>query len=152
MRKLLFLLLVLSVGVFVSACGSGTGATPVASATEAPTASATPAAANAAPDPAAGEALFAQQTIGDNPGCVTCHSLKPGETLVGPSLAGIGPDAAGDAEEAGLSTEEMLKQMIVDPNAELAGDFAADIMPQDWGTKLSDAQLNDLIAYLMTLK
>jgi len=30
--------------------------------------------------------------------------------------------------------------------------FPADTMPQDFGTQLTDQQLNDVIAYLMTLK
>lgn len=37
----------------------------------------------------AGKALFAQSVIGANPGCITCHSLEAGKTLVGPSMAGI---------------------------------------------------------------
>ncbi len=103
-------------------------------------------------DAAAGEKLFKSAVLHENPGCSTCHSLNPGEVLVGPSMAGIATDAAGDAADEGMTTEEMLKEMIVDPNAELAGDFAADIMPQDWGEKLTPQELNDLIAFLMTLK
>ncbi|NOZ06161.1 MAG: transporter substrate-binding domain-containing protein, partial [Chloroflexi bacterium] len=105
----------------------------------------------AAGDPAAGETLFKSDTINGNPGCNTCHSLKQGETKVGPSMAGIATDAAGDAKEAGLSTEDMLKQMITDPNAEIAGGFKADVMPKDFGQKLTPQQLNDIVAYLMTL-
>ncbi len=112
----------------------------------------TPAPEAPVPDAAAGEALFRQQTIGANPGCNTCHSLEPDKVIVGPSLAGIAPNAAGDAESAGISVEEMLTEMIVDPNAEVVQGFQPDIMPQDWGAELSATQLSDIIAYLMTLQ
>ena len=61
-------------------------------------------------------------------------------------------DAAGDAEERGITTEEMLRIMITDPNDEVVEGFPADTMPQDFATQLSEDQLNDVIAYLMTLK
>jgi len=129
---------------------SANSAAETIAAPEAPTP--TPAPEAPVPDAAAGEALFKQQTIGANPGCNTCHSLEPDQVIVGPSLAGIAPDAAGDAEAAGLSVEEMLTEMIVDPNAEVVQGFQPNIMPQDWGTALSDTQLSDIIAYLLTLQ
>ncbi len=130
---------------------------PTKAPTMAPTVAPTPTSQSesgeaAAGDPAKGEELFKSQTLADNPGCITCHSLEPGKTLVGPSMAGIATDAAGDAAEAGISTEEMLKTMIVDPNDEIAEGFPKDVMPQDWGKKLTPEQLNDVIAFLMTLK
>jgi len=100
---------------------------------------------------AAGQAIFESTTIGTSPGCVTCHSVEPGKVIVGPSLAGIAPDAAGDAEEEGISTEEMLKVMITDPEAEVVEGFPANTMPKDFATQLSEQELDQLIAYLMTL-
>ncbi len=136
MKRILYLLLVLLIMVlFVAACGGNTSTS-----------------GNNDAAVAAGKALFMQKTIGTDPGCITCHSLEPDKVIVGPSLAGIASDAAGDAKDAGISTEEMLRQMIVDPNAEIAGGFNPNIMPQDWGTQLSEAQLNNIIAFLMTLK
>lgn len=99
-----------------------------------------------------GEKLFNSATIGSDAGCKTCHSLEPDKVIVGPSLAGIATDAAGDAADRGVTTEEMLKIMITDPNDEVVEGFPANTMPQDFGTVLSDQQLNDIIAYLMTLK
>jgi len=143
-NKTLVIVLMLLIAVLALAACGGQKATPAPAATKAPVA--------AAGDAAAGEALFNSKTLAGNPGCATCHSLKAGETLVGPSMAGIATDAAGDAAEENISTEEMLKTMIVDPNAEIAGGFQKDIMPKDWGEKLTDKQLNDIIAFLMTLK
>jgi len=135
LKKLLLLSFgLLLVVVFAAACGGSTSASDTSDAV------------------AAGKALFMQQTIGTNPGCASCHSLEPDKVIVGPSLAAIAPDAAGEAKDAGISTEEMLRQMITDPNAEIAGGFQPNIMPQDWGTQLTETQLNNIIAFLMTLK
>jgi cytochrome c2 len=122
--------LLLALGLVLVACGGG-GTTGAA---------------------AEGEKLFNSATIGSDAGCMTCHSVEPDKVIVGPSLAGIATDAAGDAADRGITTEEMLKIMITDPNDEVVEGFPASTMPQDFGTVLSDQQLNDIIAYLMTLK
>jgi nitric oxide reductase subunit C len=90
----------------------------------------------------AGKALFAQTVIGTQAGCSTCHSLNAGEVIVGPSLAGIGSrhDAA------------YIRESILDPNAVLVEGFPADTMPNVWGTELSGEQIDELVAYLQTLK
>ncbi|MFZ0493019.1 MAG: cytochrome c [Acidimicrobiia bacterium] len=103
-------------------------------------------------DASEGETLFNSATIGSDAGCVTCHSLEPDKVIVGPSLAGIATDAAGDAADEGITTEAMLKIMITDPNAEVKEGFPADTMPQDFATQMTPQQLDDVIAYLMTLK
>ena len=103
-------------------------------------------------DASEGEKLFNSATIGSDPGCATCHSLTPDKVIIGPSLAGIATDASGDAADRGITTEAMLKIMITDPNDEVVEGFPADTMPQDFATQLTDQQLNDVIAYLMTLK
>ena len=93
-------------------------------------------------DAAAGEELFAQAVIGTQAGCVTCHSLTPDETLVGPSMAGIGN--RGDAA--------YIRESILDPDAQLVDGFPAGTMPQVWEDELSNEQVDQLVAYLLTLK
>lgn len=133
MRKSV-IVLALVLGLVAAACGGSSGTS------------------SSSGDVAAGKAIFESTTIGSDPGCFTCHSLEADKVIVGPSLAGIATDAAGDAADEGISTEEMLKEMITDPNAEVVEGFPADTMPQDFGTQLSQQDLDNLIAYLMTLK
>lgn len=103
-------------------------------------------------DAARGEELYKQTTIGSAsaPGCVTCHSLDEGLTLVGPSHAGIGTAAA--SRVAGLSAEEFLRQSIVEPDAHVTENFSPGVMYQNYGTDLSEQEIADLTAFLLTLK
>jgi len=93
-------------------------------------------------DPAvdSGKDLFAQSVIGTQAGCITCHSLD-GSVVVGPSVQGIGSRAA-----------DYLRESILDPNASLVEGFPADTMPNVWGSELSDEQVDQLVAYLLSLK
>lgn len=137
MRKImLFIGVGMIITVLLAACGGG-------GASQAPAGGA----AGAAGDPAAGKALFAQTVIGSNPGCITCHALEPGKTLVGPSMAGIAGRAGKTV--AGLSAEQYLRQSIVEPDAHVVAGFAKGLMPKP---SLDDKQVNDLVAYLLTLK
>jgi mono/diheme cytochrome c family protein len=97
----------------------------------------------------AGKTLFAEPVIGSNAGCITCHSLD-GSALVGPSMAGIGTRAGSTV--SGMSAEEYLRQSIVDTNAYLVPGFEANIMPANWEDSLTADQIDELVAYLMTLK
>jgi mono/diheme cytochrome c family protein len=85
-------------------------------------------------DPAAGKEVFTSS------GCGDCHTLSDAGTSgqVGPDLdEGLqGKDAA------------FIHESIVDPNAEITEGFSEGIMPQDYGERLSEQQLNDLVAYL----
>jgi len=94
-------------------------------------------------DPAAaGKALFAETIIGTQAGCSTCHSLDADTVIVGPSMAGIGSSSDAAA----------IRESILDPNAVLVDGFPADTMPPVWGDELSDKQVDQLVAYLLSLK
>jgi len=96
-----------------------------------------------ADDPtAAGKALFAETIIGVQAGCSTCHSLDADTVIVGPSMAGIGS----------RSDAAAIRESILDPNAVLVDGFPADTMPPVWGDELSDEQVDQLVAYLLSLK
>ena len=95
---------------------------------------AAPATSGGQADPVAGEALFKLE-------CASCHSVEAGVDLTGPSLAGIG------AED-----EQSLRDDIVNPDATVTEGFAKGIMPNSFGKQLTSQQIDDLIAYLLTLK
>lgn len=101
-------------------------------------------------DAQAGEVLYAQQLIGTQAGCVTCHSLEPDVVLVGPSLSKIGSEAG--SRVSGLSAEEYLKQSILEPDAHLAEGFPAGIMPASLAGELSEQQVSHLVAYMLLQK
>jgi cytochrome c553 len=99
-----------------------------------------------------GEALYKKTTIGAGsaPGCITCHSLEEGLTLVGPSHAGIGTAAA--SRVAGMSAEEFLEESIVEPDAEITENFSPGVMYQNYDSDLSEQEIADLVAFLASLK
>lgn len=98
----------------------------------------------------AGKELFSQPTIGSSPGCSTCHSLEPGTIIVGPSLAGVGSRAA--ERVPGMSAEEYIRQSILEPDAYVVEGFNAGVMPKNFGDILTEEQLDNLVAFLLSLK
>jgi cytochrome c oxidase subunit II len=90
----------------------------------------------AAGDAAAGKEIFTKTA---QPACSSCHTYGPaGSTAtVGPNL-----DTALKGKDA-----QFILESIVDPSAEVAAGFQ-DIMPKDYGTKLDQKQLADLVAFL----
>lgn len=101
-------------------------------------------------DPASGRRLYFQPPLGTHTSCRACHSLEPGVTLVGPSFAGIAARAA--ARRPGMSAEEYLYQSIVDPDAYVVDGFKKGQMVRDSARRLTEDQIRDLVAFLMTLK
>lgn len=109
-------------------------------------------------DPENGEALFNQETIGQAaPGCITCHSLQPGETKVGPALTGVASQAeqritSADYMGEADSAEGYLRESILQPDAHVVDGFQPVIMYPEFGEELTEQQLNDLVAFLLTLE
>jgi nitric oxide reductase subunit C len=114
------------------------------------------------PFPAAVGAVISSEDLPDDPiargqywfghppaVCSTCHSTQPDVIIVGPSLAGIATRA--ETRVPGLSAEQYIRNSILNP-----GDFVVpgfpDAMLRSLGDKLSADQINDIIAFLMTLK
>jgi cytochrome c len=111
-------------------------------------------AGRAAGDPARGKQLFdgTAAMAGDRaPACITCHAITPSpDTGSGQSLANIG-NRAGTAVP-GQSAEEYLHTAIIAPDAFLSGNFQDGIMYRDYAQALTPQQINDLVAYMLTLK
>jgi cytochrome c oxidase subunit 2 len=81
-----------------------------------------------------GAALFASN------GCGSCHTLS-----VANATGTVGPDL----DEVEKPTAAFIRQSIVDPNKEVEEGFSPDIMPQDFGEKLSPDELDALVEYLL---
>jgi cytochrome c2 len=101
-------------------------------------------------DPARGEQLYYENALGQNVSCRVCHSLDPGVVVVGPSFAGLGTRAA--SQVPGKTAEEYLRESILHPNDFKVPGFEDRQMLQNFGEILTEEQIDDLIAFLLTLK
>ncbi|MCL4746714.1 MAG: c-type cytochrome [Burkholderiaceae bacterium] len=81
-------------------------------------------------------------------GCEACHSLKPGEVKLGPALDV--PSMKEAASQRRMSIEAYFVESIVDPKAYERKGFPSGVMPLDYGTRLTAAQLDSLMRYLIT--
>jgi cytochrome c oxidase subunit 2 len=139
MRKHFFIIVfLLTFTLLLAACGGGADDT---SETEGPLDLA-----------AQGEKLYKQATIGSasSPGCVTCHSLEEGVSLVGPSHASVGA-RAGD-QVAGQSAEDYIKESIINPNTHVVDGYSPGVMYQNYAKELTDEQIDALVAYMLGLR
>lgn len=112
-----------------------------------------------AEDPIAlGQAIFRSV----QPSCTACHSVAPGVNMAGPSLAGVAtraerivgtPDYRGRAKDvAGY-----LREAITEPSAHLVpgpmySSGGTSFMPDTYRSSLDAARLEQLVAYLSTLR
>lgn len=94
-----------------------------------------------------GARLF-QEAIDGAPACITCHTVDTSPSQVGPVLSGYGA-IAGDRVE-GQSAEAYTRISIERPAAHIVPGFSNTMFAQ-YSRYLSDQQLADLIAYLLSL-
>jgi mono/diheme cytochrome c family protein len=80
--------------------------------------------------------------------CAACHASSGETVIVGPSLAGISTRAGTRIE--GYTAEEYIHESIIKPNAYLVDGYK-DLMPADFGVKLSGEEFDGLVEYLFTL-
>jgi len=74
-------------------------------------------------------------------GCSACHDLEGSEADIGPNLHGLSKKY----------NAEQIANAIINPNAEIAKGFEADIMPGDFGEQMRVSELNLIVKYLMKL-
>jgi cytochrome c2 len=96
-----------------------------------------------------GAQLFAHGHDGSPP-CMTCHQVVTGQVgfSVGPNLDGIGKRAG--TRVAQLTAEDYLRQSILEPNRYLVAGYR-NMMYPDYNTHFTEQDIQDLIAYLLTL-
>ena len=112
-----------------------------------------------AEDPIAlGERVFRSAT----PACTACHSISPGVNMAGPSLAGLvqrtGPMLA-DPAYKGKATDvaAYIRESVRTPSAHVVPGamYSANgvsFMPDTYGKSLTPQQIDQLAAYLSSLK
>ncbi len=88
-----------------------------------------------------GEALFAVQ------GCSGCH-LTSEDTFVGPGLSRVGVRA--ETRVDGQTAEEYLTTSIISPSDFVVPDYS-DIMLKTFGSSMSEDEILDLVASLISL-
>lgn len=124
------------------------------------------------PDPARGEQLFHEVIAEGVPTCVSCHLVEPATdaelvAVQGPSMAAHG-DEPGIAIRAqtrvpGQTPAEYLRNSILHPNDYLVPDstipgkglyaiVGTSVMYQLYADVLTPDQVNDLVAYLLTIR
>ena len=83
-------------------------------------------------------------------GCIACHAVSGvSEATIGPSLNGIATRAETRIE--GYTAEDYIHESIMDPNAFIVETFAPDVMVQTFSETLTEEEVNDLTAWLLTL-
>jgi len=74
--------------------------------------------------------------------CGMCHKIGEEEGEMGPDLTKIGA----------MRDKEYLRRALINPNADIAEGFDADIMPDTYGTDLSAKEMEMLVDHLAGLK
>lgn len=98
-----------------------------------------------AEDPAVarGRALYSQR-------CASCHALQAGVSgLPGPSLAGIADRAW--YRKPGMGPQDYIRESILYPSDYIVEGYA-DVMQKNFADVFSSQDIDDLIAFLMTLE
>ena len=101
--------------------------------------------------PAAGNPERGQQ-VAQTAGCAGCHSID-GTVIVGPSWKGLfgKTETFADGSTAVVDAA-YIRESILTPSAKVVADFPDGVMPKTFGDQLSEEQIVDLIAYIMSLE
>jgi mono/diheme cytochrome c family protein len=113
-----------------------------------PTPSAVPADAIATPTPLAGDVASGEAIYHAVGSCSACHSVD-GSRMVGPPLNGIG--ARFPAKNLTVSLTDYLRGVILNPDETIRPLSMPGIMPRTYAQSLTSIEIEDLIAYLLTL-
>jgi pimeloyl-ACP methyl ester carboxylesterase len=108
----------------------------------------------AAGDPDNGERLFAEGRASlpteEGRACSGCHHMNPEQNFFGPNLLNVGERAATRVE--GQSAAVYLYNAIVAPDSYVVDTYFGGSMPWRYDKGFTEAQIGDLVAYLLTLE
>jgi mono/diheme cytochrome c family protein len=95
--------------------------------------------------------LFTQNRP-DGMGCYACHNIDAPQTttergLIGPNLGNL-PETAG-TRVPGMSADEYVHTSIISPNEHVVEGYMAGVMLQDFGTEMTEEEINGLVAWLL---
>jgi|SRR5581483_4977954 cytochrome c2 len=108
-------------------------------------------------DAAKGAVLFQKM------GCKGCHMPPPNSKRIAPDLAHITTDAeqfihSPDYKGSATDAASYIRESIVDPNAFVVPAFryltadGSSIMPLDFAKRLTPQEIDDLVAYVLTIR
>jgi len=100
---------------------------------------------------AGGDETAAGRKLFTDTGCNACHTLADaGSTAtVGPELDDLAAQAARYGEREGQTPTEYVRTSIENPNAFVVAGFQKDLMPGDYASQLSPAEIGTLVEYLL---
>ena len=85
-------------------------------------------------------------------GCLGCHSID-GSKRVGPTWMGLAGSTVSLKDGSSVTADEAyLKESTVDPDAKIVQGFPPGVMPGNYGQKLTDQEIADVIAFINSLK
>lgn len=103
------------------------------------------------PTPDIDDPVARGQGVYNRSGCGGCHVIENlSAGIVGPPLSEIGSVAETRLE--GMIAEEYIRESILNPNAYVVEGYNPDIMPKNFGEVLGNGELDDLVAFLSSLK
>jgi cytochrome c oxidase subunit 2 len=92
-------------------------------------------------------------------GCFACHSVdgskvnESGITYLGPTWQGIFGEQTTMADGTTVTVDEAyLLESIVDPGAKIVAGYPPGIMPANFADQLTEEQIQDIIAYIVSLR
>ncbi len=101
-------------------------------------------------DPANGAVLYAELKAEVNFACQTCHLPNSEQMLIGPGLLNVAEWAAENITDK--TPQEYLHESIVNPGAYVVSGYPDNLMPRTYGELFSEQEIEDLVAYLMSLR